>query len=240
MRQSTALLARRLLGAAPRLLAGSEAAGSVALFAPVAAAVPAAAFAARAFVHSAPFAAADAASTSASSSSSGPLNARTECGDVPEGHKESDLSHHVNNIGLGRRRDLTLRPDVRLHGPTGAGAGQQLSALLKVRMGGWNVGKGRAGDWPCPRAGWAAVQAVSRLLARATSGGTRKKKKLPPTPSTTHQPSLLAAALSPACASLSPHSLPLPVLRASGPSSLGCPTWATSAPTSTYPPFWSR
>ena len=87
-----------------------------------------------ALLHSSAPAPADAASSAStsSSSSSGPLNARAECGDVPEGHKDTDLSHHVNNIGLGRRRDLTLRPDVRLHGPTGAGAGQALSTLLKV------------------------------------------------------------------------------------------------------------
>ena len=117
MRQSTSLLARRLATSLPSLVAGGAGVGAAAL--PVASAAllasPHFAIARSAFhASSTPFAA-EAASTS---SSSGPLNARAECGDVPEGHKDSDLSHHVNNIGLGRRRDLTLRPDVRLHGPT--------------------------------------------------------------------------------------------------------------------------
>eukprot|EP00195_Chlamydomonas_chlamydogama_P003685 CAMPEP_0202915788 /NCGR_PEP_ID=MMETSP1392-20130828/66677_1 /ASSEMBLY_ACC=CAM_ASM_000868 /TAXON_ID=225041 /ORGANISM="Chlamydomonas chlamydogama, Strain SAG 11-48b" /LENGTH=218 /DNA_ID=CAMNT_0049607963 /DNA_START=61 /DNA_END=714 /DNA_ORIENTATION=+ len=35
-------------------------------------------------------------------------------GDVPPGHMSSDLSPNVCNIGLGRRRDLTLRQDLCL------------------------------------------------------------------------------------------------------------------------------
>jgi len=136
MRHPVALLARRLATSVPGLLAGGAAGAASGLPGGAAALAPAATIGARAWHATAtPFAAAaEAASTSSSSSSSGPLNARTECGDVPEGHKETDLAHHVNNIGLGRRRDLTLRPDVRLHGPTGAGAGQQLAALLKVSL----------------------------------------------------------------------------------------------------------
>lgn len=34
---------------------------------------------------------------------------------VPEGHHGSDLSSTVCHIGLGRRRDLTMRQDLRLH-----------------------------------------------------------------------------------------------------------------------------
>lgn len=34
--------------------------------------------------------------------------------DVPEGHHNSDLSNTACNIGLGRRRDLTMRQDLRL------------------------------------------------------------------------------------------------------------------------------
>lgn len=33
---------------------------------------------------------------------------------VPEGHRNSDLSNWVCHIGLGRRRDLTLRADLAL------------------------------------------------------------------------------------------------------------------------------
>lgn len=33
---------------------------------------------------------------------------------VPEGHHNSDLSNTACNIGLGRRRDLTMRQDLRL------------------------------------------------------------------------------------------------------------------------------
>jgi len=39
---------------------------------------------------------------------------------VPEGHRGSDLSSTVCNIGLGRRRDLTLRQDLCLHAADGA------------------------------------------------------------------------------------------------------------------------
>jgi len=146
MRASAALLARRLAGATPRLLAGGEAGLAPAATSAGAIGVGAATLTlTRSLWHAsavAQAAAADAAATSTSSTSagSGPLNARAECGDVPEGHRETDLSHHVNNIGLGRRRDLTLRPDVKLTGPDNA-TGTPLSALLKVRR-----GVGRASD----------------------------------------------------------------------------------------------
>jgi hypothetical protein len=134
MRSSAALLARRLAGASPSLLSAglAQATGSVSAGMAVAAATTATLGAARSFTHAAPlsFAAQPAA---ASTSGSGPLNARAECGDVPEGHRETDLSHHVNNIGLGRRRDLTLRADVKLTGPDNA-TGQSLAALLKVSL----------------------------------------------------------------------------------------------------------
>jgi hypothetical protein len=228
MRQSTSLLARRLLEAAPRLLAGE--AGALAALS--AAALPGVSSAHRAFGHSASSFAADAASTSSSS----PLNARLECGDVPEGHKESDLSHHVNNIGLGRRRDLTLRPDVRLHGPTGAGAGQPLSALLKVRK-----------EWV---ALWVEVVHVPTLRRSGSClgapgmcpGGT-EERRIPPTRLPRRKPLHARARSSfffPLPRSHPPfHPHPAPA-RASAPSFSGCPTWATCAPTSTCPPFWSR
>ena len=50
--------------------------------------------------------------------------------DVPEGHAKSDLSPHVCNIGLNRRRDLTLRADVLLYGKQAGGA--SLASLFKV------------------------------------------------------------------------------------------------------------
>jgi len=40
-------------------------------------------------------------------------------GPVPAGHQESDLSPAACHIGLGRRRSLLLRTDVRLHSPKG-------------------------------------------------------------------------------------------------------------------------
>lgn len=51
--------------------------------------------------------------------------------DVPEGHAKSDLSPHVCNIGLNRRRDLTLRADVLLFGKQASGT--SLASLFKVR-----------------------------------------------------------------------------------------------------------
>ena len=50
--------------------------------------------------------------------------------DVPEGHAKSDLSPHVCNIGLNRRRDLTLRADVVLYGKQATGT--SLASLFKV------------------------------------------------------------------------------------------------------------
>ena len=50
--------------------------------------------------------------------------------DVPEGHAKSDLSPHVCNIGLNRRRDLTLRADVMLYGKQAGGT--SLTSLFKV------------------------------------------------------------------------------------------------------------
>ena len=50
--------------------------------------------------------------------------------DVPEGHAKSDLSPHVCNIGLNRRRDLTLRADVMLYGKQATGT--SLASLFKV------------------------------------------------------------------------------------------------------------
>ena len=54
-------------------------------------------------------------------------------GDVPAGHLNSDLSMAVCNIGLGRRRDLTLRGDLCLW----SGAGKRTS--LKEVLGGKRV-----------------------------------------------------------------------------------------------------
>ena len=51
--------------------------------------------------------------------------------DVPEGHAKSDLSPHVCNIGLNRRRDLTLRADVVLYGKQASGT--SLASLFKVK-----------------------------------------------------------------------------------------------------------
>ena len=50
--------------------------------------------------------------------------------DVPEGHKNSDLSQAACNIGLSRRRELTLRQDVKmeLDGQT-----KTLAEVFKVR-----------------------------------------------------------------------------------------------------------
>jgi hypothetical protein len=53
-------------------------------------------------------------------------------GMVPPGHAESDLSPNVCNIGLGRRRDLTLRQDLCLYGKDGAKA--SLGDVLKVGL----------------------------------------------------------------------------------------------------------
>lgn len=49
---------------------------------------------------------------------------------VPEGHQNSDLSDVACNIGLSRRKDLTLREDVRL---AVGGQPKTLAELLKVR-----------------------------------------------------------------------------------------------------------
>jgi hypothetical protein len=49
---------------------------------------------------------------------------------VPEGHQNSDLSSEACHIGLSRRKDLTLREDVRL---MCNGEMQTLAQLLKVR-----------------------------------------------------------------------------------------------------------
>jgi hypothetical protein len=50
---------------------------------------------------------------------------------VPEGHRGSDLSSTVCNIGLGRRRDLTLRQDLCLHAADGAKL--TLATVFKAR-----------------------------------------------------------------------------------------------------------
>jgi hypothetical protein len=42
------------------------------------------------------------------------FSAIAETKEVPEGHATSDLSNFACHIGLGRRRDLTLRQDLRL------------------------------------------------------------------------------------------------------------------------------
>jgi peroxiredoxin len=55
----------------------------------------------------APATSTDTTTTTSTSSSSSYLN-------VPAGHQASDLSPHVCHIGLGRRRDLTLRQDLKL------------------------------------------------------------------------------------------------------------------------------
>ena len=52
---------------------------------------------------------------------------------VPEGHQSSDLSDAACNIALSRRKDVTLRQDLRL---TVKGESKTLSDLLKVRNGG--------------------------------------------------------------------------------------------------------
>lgn len=59
----------------------------------------------------------------------GTLASRTS-GDIPQGHLNSDLSPNVCNIGLGRRRDLTLRSDLCLY--SGDGQKTSLSHILKV------------------------------------------------------------------------------------------------------------
>jgi hypothetical protein len=51
-------------------------------------------------------------------------------GDVPPGHLHSDLSPVECNIGLGRRRDLTLRQDLCLYQQDGLKT--SLSEILKV------------------------------------------------------------------------------------------------------------
>lgn len=51
---------------------------------------------------------------------------------VPEGHQHSDLSDQACNIGLSRRKDLTLREDLRL---TVRGEKKTLAELLKVGQG---------------------------------------------------------------------------------------------------------
>lgn len=53
-------------------------------------------------------------------------------GDVPPGHLSSDLSPTACNIGLGRRRDLTLRQDLCLYQQNGAKT--SLVDVLRVRV----------------------------------------------------------------------------------------------------------
>jgi hypothetical protein len=48
---------------------------------------------------------------------------------VPEGHQNSDLSSEACHIGLSRRKDLTLRQDIRLMAD---GEPKSLAELLKV------------------------------------------------------------------------------------------------------------
>lgn len=48
---------------------------------------------------------------------------------IPAGHRSSDLRQEVCNIGLNRRRDLTLRGDIKVSTTEGP---QRLSTLLKV------------------------------------------------------------------------------------------------------------
>jgi hypothetical protein len=52
-------------------------------------------------------------------------------GNVPPGHLESDLSPVACNIGLGRRRDLTLRQDLCLYQQDGQKT--SLTDVLRVR-----------------------------------------------------------------------------------------------------------
>jgi peroxiredoxin len=53
-------------------------------------------------------------SSSATATTSDAAAATTSTANVPAGHHSSDLSPHVCHIGLGRRRDLTLRQDLKL------------------------------------------------------------------------------------------------------------------------------
>lgn len=48
---------------------------------------------------------------------------------IPAGHRSSNLSQEICNIGLNRRRDLTLRGDIKVSTTEGP---QRLSTLLKV------------------------------------------------------------------------------------------------------------
>jgi hypothetical protein len=52
-----------------------------------------------------------------------------DVGVVPPGHLSSDLRPHVSHIGLGRRRDLTLRQDLSLFVD---GEKRSLSEVFKV------------------------------------------------------------------------------------------------------------
>ncbi len=58
-------------------------------------------------------------------------------GDVPPGHASSDLSPTVCNIGLGRRRDLTMRQDLCLYNLRNEKV--SLAECLKVREGSFDV-----------------------------------------------------------------------------------------------------
>lgn len=58
-------------------------------------------------------------------------NPHRAAGDVPPGHADSDLAPNVCNIGLGRRRDLSMRQDLCLYGKNGEKVA--LADVLKAR-----------------------------------------------------------------------------------------------------------
>jgi hypothetical protein len=70
--------------------------------------------------------------------------------DVPEGHARSDLRPTSCHIGLNRRRDLTLRADVKLYGQQASGAA--LADVFKVREKGGRIERFfSTTSYPCRR-----------------------------------------------------------------------------------------
>ena len=64
-------------------------------------------------------------------------------GNVPEGHRNSDLNPTVCHIGLGRRRDLTMRQDLCLY--THGGAKKTLAEIFRVSVAG--LAQGACAQW---------------------------------------------------------------------------------------------
>jgi hypothetical protein len=140
--------ALRLLAALTSRPACAEGAGGVAAVAPSHAAPRCAA----PYYPTAAAAAAAAASVKLCSFSSAAATAKSTA-NVPLGHHDSDLSSVACHIGLGRRRDLTMREDLGLwkSGDARVSLGDVFRVGARARVRGGRASGTRASDcpWPC-------------------------------------------------------------------------------------------